>query len=108
MIEENRKQWVDILKGILIIMVVLGHSYFEYSKYIYWFHMPVFFMLSGYVFHVPKINTFEWIKNILIKHMIPFCVWWISLSLLSGSFTFHRLLYMMWGGKIARRSILVY
>ena len=100
MIEENRKQWVDILKGILIIMVVLGHSYFEYSKYIYWFHMPVFFMLSGYVFHVPKINTFEWIKNILIKLMIPFCVWWISLSLLSGSFTFHRLLYMMWGGRL--------
>lgn len=98
LIDKNRKQWVDILKGVLIIMVVLGHSYFEYSKYIYWFHMPVFFMLSGCVFRAPKIKIFEWVKNSLIKYMIPFCVWWISLSSLSGTFTFHRLLYMMWGG----------
>ena len=44
----NRLIHMDIMKSFLIICVVIGHTYIEWTKYIYWFHMPVFFMISGY------------------------------------------------------------
>lgn len=46
----NRIEWVDVAKGILIIMVCLGHRNIPKSidKWIYSFHMPAFFFLAGY------------------------------------------------------------
>ncbi|MCC5640241.1 acyltransferase family protein [Nostoc sp. CHAB 5844] len=45
----NRVLWVDCLKGIAITLVVVGHC-FDGLRWIYWFHMPLFFMLSGYLY----------------------------------------------------------
>lgn len=45
--DKNRIQSLDIAKGILMVLVVVGHSDASFSKYIYWFHMPAFFMISG-------------------------------------------------------------
>lgn len=53
---------IDILKGIAIILVVMGHMFSPYTDYldssvnqiIYSVHMPLFSFLSGYVFHVDK------------------------------------------------------
>ena len=50
MSQSNRILWVDIAKGIGIIMVVFGHMIDGNSKlgmYIWSFHMPLFFFLSG-------------------------------------------------------------
>lgn len=56
--------WADELKGIAIILVVLGHAIGGYLHYvddaflytvvncIYKFHMPLFFMISGYLYQV--------------------------------------------------------
>lgn len=48
---ENRKSerllWVDILKGLLILSVVIGHATGKYNRYIYQFHIAAFFMASG-------------------------------------------------------------
>ena len=46
----ERLLWVDIAKGIGIILVILGHMIDGYSfagRYIWSFHMPLFFFLSG-------------------------------------------------------------
>ena len=44
----ERNQLADIVKGIGIILVVLGHSQIQYGHYlIYMFHMPLFFFVSG-------------------------------------------------------------
>ncbi len=49
-----RDKYIDYLKGILIILVVIGHSY-KNTAGIFWiiyrFHMPLFFMISGYLFN---------------------------------------------------------
>ena len=55
----NRLQWVDSMKGILILMVVMGHAvqYCLPMSYetnycwnlIYSFHMPAFMALSGWL-----------------------------------------------------------
>ena len=51
--------YVDIARGIAIILVVIGHGISEYEtgftaleKIIYSFHMPLFFVISGLVFRV--------------------------------------------------------
>lgn len=50
--ESNKRYMnVDIMKGILILSVVLGHSQSPGYRFIYLFHMSVFFMISGYLWN---------------------------------------------------------
>lgn len=51
---KKRLIWIDNAKGIGILLVVLGHTYgipVQLHHIIYSFHMPLFFILSGYTFH---------------------------------------------------------
>lgn len=74
---------IDILKGIAIIMVVMGHMFVPYTSYldssvnqlIYSVHMPLFFFLSGYVFHLKLYGKFEVIRTICkrtLTLLLPF------------------------------------
>lgn len=45
--------WIDYIKGIGIILVVIGHTTDigdTWRVWIYTFHMPLFFCISGYLF----------------------------------------------------------
>ena len=59
--EYKRIEWVDMLKGFGIILVMLGHASFPESLRIelYTFHMPLFFFMSGYVFSIKKYSNFK-------------------------------------------------
>ncbi len=49
----ERVQWIDVAKGIGMILVVIGHTPGLTGwiyKTIYSFHMPLFFFLSGFVY----------------------------------------------------------
>ena len=50
---KKRDLTIDIAKGICIFLVVLGHCHDAgfIRHYIYLFHMPLFFFLSGMFFH---------------------------------------------------------
>lgn len=64
----NRIEWLDACKGFAIVLVVIGHVLSGYIgkglfaehlpemhytyELIYSFHMPLFFILSGYVFQI--------------------------------------------------------
>lgn len=48
--ENIRLDWIDVFKGLGILCVVVGHVVFPLSRYIYWFHMPLFFCVSGYLY----------------------------------------------------------
>ena len=47
----KRIEWIDVSKGITIILMMIGH-YVPYGSqvrnFIFAFHMPLFFILSGY------------------------------------------------------------
>ena len=69
----NRIEWLDYIKGILILMVVFGHTIagsrsqevniFGISHYyIYTIHMPMFIFISGY-FSKYRINFRDGINN---------------------------------------------
>ncbi|NLG83320.1 MAG: acyltransferase family protein [Firmicutes bacterium] len=46
-----RKDYLDLMKGLGILLVVWGHTMVPRSAYIYSFHMPLFFFVSGFLFH---------------------------------------------------------
>lgn len=79
-----RLKWVDALRGFAIILMVIGHYNIPLlaSKYIYSFHIPLFFFISGYVFrpekYTGKYNYF--IKQKLVQLIVPY----ICFILLSG------------------------
>lgn len=53
----KRDASLDIMKGIGIVAVVFGHCpLFPYNTFIYSFHMPLFFLLAGYLFHSKPIK----------------------------------------------------
>src|SRR5215211_396662 len=70
----KRIEYLDIAKGIGILLVVLGHNDFEVislfiQRLIYSFHMPLFFFLSGYFINisVPFFDFFKRRFNALLK-----------------------------------------
>lgn len=64
---KNRLDFLDVAKGILIITVVISHSNSFLAQYMYWFHMPAFFFISGVLFK----EDFN-IKDQLTKFFIPY------------------------------------
>lgn len=82
-----RYREIDILKGLAMLLVMLGHSYLqvpfnslevsEWSmwlhKSIYSFHMPLFFVVSGFLFYGSSDkDTGSVIKKKAIKLLIPY------------------------------------
>ena len=74
--------WIDIAKAICIILVAIGHYipdthpawYGEMRSVIYTFHMPLFMIVSGYIYIVTKRNiaygSFIWkkVRRLLIPY----------------------------------------
>lgn len=46
----ERLVWIDALRGFAILLVIVGHTSPPFQKLIYGFHMPLFFILSGFIF----------------------------------------------------------
>ena len=68
-IESNRCYYLDLAKVITTLLVILGHLYSADSTvrlYLYGFHMPFFFLVSG-VFHkyTGRINWLNYVRSIL-------------------------------------------
>lgn len=81
MVKENRNQQIDVLKGILIIFVILGHI--SQIPYFDWFHMPLFFMISGYLLKVPeKGKCVLWIGKRAKTLLIPYVSYYFVFMLL--------------------------
>lgn len=71
--QTGREQWVDFLKGITIILVVLGHCDLPafLINTVYLFHMPLFFMISGYLDNSHRENSL-WS---VVKKKAPRLLW---------------------------------
>ena len=86
--KKKRITWVDVTKGFLMILVVIGHYPgeldFPLAKYIYWFHMPAFFILSG-LFFKPILEKKE-IKPTIHKRfmqlIVPYLFFLLSITLI--------------------------
>lgn len=85
----ERDNSISILKGIGIILVIIGHSCCPPLLYsiIYSFHMPLFFIASGYFFkekYLTQKKTF--VVNKIKKLYLPFVIWSVVFLLLHNLF----------------------
>ncbi len=81
---EKRDQTLDILKGLGIILVVLGHSGAAIKSYLYLFHMALFFMASGYVWNDRKVDSLRTLGKSLLSRIQGL---WLPYVLANGCFT---------------------
>jgi len=66
----EKKSDRDILRGLLIISVVIGHCSPNWiSQVIYWFHMPAFFILSGELHK--SVYSKEYLKRKAVNFLWP-------------------------------------
>lgn len=95
MIKKERDPFIDCMRGLAILLVVLGHSiqfgngsvyldsgaFFEniVFKVIYGFHMPLFMVISGYLFWrtIDRKSIGDLLKSRLLGLLLPIIVWGI-------------------------------
>ena len=106
---KTREKWVDDVKVIACILVVLGHFFQSMTKAnilpendlykwfnttIYYFHVPLFFICSGYLYQkYSRVNGFKsWKKNVTKKALalgMPYVTFltatWVLKTVFSGS-----------------------
>lgn len=78
---KNRIEWVDYYKALAIILVVIGHSTGIMNKYIYQFHVPAFFFISGYLTNISGMKMDEIIIRKGLTLILPY-VFWCSFGLI--------------------------
>ena len=106
---KTREKWVDDVKVIACILVVLGHFFQSMTKAcilpendlyewfettIYYFHVPLFFICSGYLYQkYSKVNSVNsWYRNVAKKALalgVPYVTFstatWVLKKAFSGS-----------------------
>ena len=80
---ENRLQWVDVAKGIAILMVMWGHTVVKHDSIYRWIttiHVPTFLVITGYLYGInnkqnygAKKSAMKLIKPYLVFSMISYC-----------------------------------
>ena len=92
----QRENYIDVAKGIGIILVVLGHVIKLNDLHdmdvvydiIYAFHMPLFFLISGYCAGMKKsfrdISFVSQAKKVFTRLIVPYLVWSLIYLFLSG------------------------
>jgi len=78
--EKERIEWIDTLKGIGILLVVASHVFGgKISTYSAWFHMPLFFFISGYLYK-PNGSSREFVKRRARHLLVPYATYLVLLS----------------------------
>ncbi|MEH2174625.1 acyltransferase family protein [Nostoc sp.] len=90
----QRIEWIDCWKGLGIITVVVGHIVSPGAKYIYWFHMPLFFFISGYLYR-EKTDYSAFLKKKFFNLIVPY----LSFLFLFSLFQYLPLIMNSWQQK---------
>lgn len=99
----RRIAWLDIAKGISIILMVIGHTSIPavFSNFIWAFHMPIFFIASGLSTDWNKTGVYSYFIRKIRALMLPFLVYSLTVLLILSSLgwvSFFDWLIHGWGG----------
>lgn len=81
MLKTHRKTWIDQLRGLAVISVVLGHQLTNdviFGTYIGSIYMPLFFAISGYLFNKKNVEFSRFFLGVFRRLIIP----WFGLGIL--------------------------
>lgn len=74
-LKKERTEWIDLARGWAIILVVFAHNPIpmKISSYIYSFHVPLFFIISGFLLHsgLSK-RPADFVKNKVMRLAVPY------------------------------------
>lgn len=73
----TRNKWIDVAKGMTIVLVVMGHAAIPapISRLIYAFHMPLFFIASGWTTNWNKYSVGEYCIRKTKTLLLPFFIY---------------------------------
>ena len=101
-ISKKRILFIDIAKAIAIFTVLAGHTVDSdtvYKTIIYSFHMPLFFLLSGFTGTIrDQYDLTTWtafFSKKLRTLLFPYFLW----ACIYSSFSFKHLLQILWGTR---------
>lgn len=81
----QRIEWVDIARGIGVFLVILGHMPRVpgiIRLWIFSYHMPLFFVLSGYFANPVKQAGIEFFKKKVIQLLRPYVIYSVTFMML--------------------------
>lgn len=83
---KKRIVWLDISKGIAILLMVFGHSSIPdmMTRFIWSFHMPLFFISSGWLTNYEKKSIAGFVVQKNKSLLLPFFIYSIIVLLLYG------------------------
>jgi fucose 4-O-acetylase-like acetyltransferase len=82
----ERLYWLDLAKVIGVFLVVVAHLPFRFNPEIYLFHMPLFFILSGWLYKKRSIG--DEFKRSFKSLMAPYLIY-SALMFISNYFIYH-------------------
>ena len=88
MSQKSRVAYIDIYRGIAILLMVMGHVDFgkEFDHYIHAFHMPMWFFISGFFFKDKGNRVSEFLKIKAKKIFVPYVIFGLFHYLLAVLF----------------------
>lgn len=110
-VAKNRNQFVDIMRGIAMLLVVLGHTITGCTigshqtflfNVILSLQMPLFILISGYVtkysYEIKDISSlWLYIKRRTIAYVLPWMVWsFIVRGIVFNQSDFFNIKYILW------------
>ena len=74
-VDNRRLDYIDLIKGFGSLLVVIGHMQYspfmeDITKFIYGFHMPMFFWISGYLYKKPT-RLIEYFRRKTRSLLVP-------------------------------------
>lgn len=99
-INKQRSRVLDVAKGLAMLLVVYAHINYKRESliYIYSFHMPFFFLLSGVFFDKKKYSFSQFVKNRFVKLICPYLffsvlllVATIAIEIVTGGFSLQTI-----------------
>lgn len=97
---QSRIDYIDLLRAAGIILMIMGHIGFGdlFAKWIHIFHMPMFFIISGYFYRDQKIGLVlkKRAKTLLIPYLFFGIMHILINSILTGNFSIHDLYLLFW------------
>ena len=99
---KTKINYIDYSKGIAILFVIFGHVYWGnniVTTWIYSFHMPLFFIISGFLL---KLNKNKNTKSVILKKFKSLIVPYILFSIINivGFYLLKYLSYEVFKGDI--------
>lgn len=76
--KSQRSNIIDMIKGMGIVLMVLRHARAPYSDFVLLFHMPIFFIASGYLYNHNYANNIQGVKRYIWKKIKTLYIPYIS------------------------------